>query len=62
MWLKTPKFEDVKYPRVGPVPEGIHRPFWSVMIPTYNCKHYLEEAFNSVLEQDPGPDEMQIAV
>ena len=39
------------------------RPFWSVMIPTYNPRaDYLEETLNSVLQQDPGPDQMQIEV
>ncbi|WP_435011774.1 glycosyltransferase family 2 protein (plasmid) [Tundrisphaera lichenicola] len=49
-------------PRVGPVPEGIHRPYWSVMIPAYNPSSLLEKALQSVLDQDPGPEEMQIAV
>src|SRR5262245_49555067 len=39
------------------------RPFWSVMIPTYNPRaDYLEETLSSVLQQDPGPDRMQIEV
>jgi glycosyltransferase involved in cell wall biosynthesis len=39
------------------------RPYWSVMIPTYNPRaDYLEETLNSVLRQDPGPDQMQIEV
>src|SRR5712692_12027908 len=39
------------------------RPFWSVMIPTYNPRaDYLEETLRSVLQQDPGPEEMQIEV
>ena len=39
------------------------RPFWSVMIPTYNPRgDYLEEAVKSVLQQDPGPEQMQIEV
>jgi glycosyltransferase involved in cell wall biosynthesis len=33
------------------------------MVPIYNCPpHYLREALESVLRQDPGPDEMQIEV
>jgi glycosyltransferase involved in cell wall biosynthesis len=32
------------------------------MIPTYNRLTYLEEALRSALQQDPGPEEMQIAV
>ena len=54
--------ERTEYPPIDPVPEGIHRPFWSVMIPTYNRAKYLEQTLKSVLEQDPGPDEMQIEV
>ena len=39
------------------------RPYWSVMIPTYNPRaDYLEETLRSVLAQDPGPDQMQIEV
>ncbi len=39
------------------------RPFWSVMIPTYNARaDYLEETLRRVLAQDPGPDAMQIEV
>jgi len=49
-------------PEIDPVPEGVHRPFWSVMIPTYNCTHYLVETLKSVLAQDPGAEEMQIEV
>jgi glycosyltransferase involved in cell wall biosynthesis len=39
------------------------RPFWSVMIPTYKARaDYLEETLKSVLQQDPGPGQMQIEV
>jgi len=39
------------------------RPFWSVMIPTYNPRaDYLEETLHSVLQQNPGPKQMQIEV
>jgi len=39
------------------------RPYWSVMIPTYNPQaEYLEETLSSVLRQYPGPDQMQIEV
>ena len=47
--------------RVLPVDEC--RLFWSVMIPTFNPRpDYLEETLHSVLQQDPGPEQMQIEV
>lgn len=49
-------------PHISPVADGIHRPFWSVMIPTYNCADLLVQTLESVLAQDPGPDKMQIEV
>ena len=43
--------------------DGIQRPFWSVMIPTFNPDEaYLEQTLRSILNQDPGPDQMQIIV
>jgi hypothetical protein len=38
------------------------RPFWSVMIPLYNRTQFLETTLRSVLQQDPGVDDMQIEV
>lgn len=32
------------------------------MIPTFNCAKYLRETLESVLAQDPGPEQMQIEV
>jgi len=50
-------------PLISPKEEGSPRPFWSVMIPTYNPQpHYLEETLRGVLLQDPGPEQMQIEV
>lgn len=44
-------------------PTEIPRPFWSVMIPTYNPPPgYLEETLRCVLAQDSGELEMQIEV
>jgi glycosyltransferase involved in cell wall biosynthesis len=38
------------------------RPLWSVLIPTFNCARFLGETLDSVLEQDPGPEQMEIIV
>lgn len=47
---------------IPPVLDGIQRPLWSVMIPTYNCANYLRETLASVLSQDLKPELMQIEV
>ncbi|MBD1825721.1 glycosyltransferase [Cyanobacteria bacterium FACHB-DQ100] len=47
---------------ITPVIDTASRPLWSVMIPTYNCAHYLRETLASVLAQAPSTDLMQIAV
>ncbi|HEX4850834.1 MAG TPA: glycosyltransferase, partial [Puia sp.] len=49
-------------PIIAPVPENVNRPQWSVMIPSYNCSNYLEDAIKSVVVQDKGPEKMQIEV
>ena len=53
----------LKPPAIRALPADDSRLFWSVMIPTYNpCADYLEETLRSVLQQDPGPEQMQIEV
>jgi hypothetical protein len=47
---------------IDPIDASPSRPFWSVMIPTYNGEPHLSDAIRSVLAQDPGPDAMQIEV
>lgn len=49
-------------PAIHRLPPAAVRPLWSVMIPTFNCATYLEHALRSVLDQDPGADQMQIEV
>jgi glycosyltransferase involved in cell wall biosynthesis len=49
-------------PKIAPLPANIIQPFWSVMIPAYNCSVFLSDAIQSVLEQDMGPEVMQIEV
>ena len=50
-----------EYPAIDPVPQD-QRPFWSVIIPTYNCANTLVHTLKSVLQQDPGSEEMHIEV
>ncbi|MEX1238223.1 MAG: glycosyltransferase [Cyclobacteriaceae bacterium] len=47
---------------VAPLEAGIYRPLWSVMIPVYKCSVYLEQARGRVLDQEQGPERMQIEV
>lgn len=57
--------QPLSYPlieRIEPIQDLEPRPFWSVMIPTYNGTQYLEKTLQSVLTQDPGIEEMQIMV
>ena len=49
-------------PAIPPVPAGEARPFWSVMLPSYESDGFLARALASVLAQDPGPADMQIEV
>ena len=49
-------------PAIAPVAADLPRPRWSVMIPVRNRLEYLEQCLRSVLNQAPGPDEMQIEV
>jgi glycosyltransferase involved in cell wall biosynthesis len=48
-------------PQIEPV-TATPRPFWSVMIPSYNSANLLERTLETVLEQDPGSSAMQIEV
>jgi glycosyltransferase involved in cell wall biosynthesis len=49
-------------PAITPLPSGGVRPLWSVMIPSYNCVHFLRETLQTVLAQAPSPEIMQIEV
>jgi glycosyltransferase involved in cell wall biosynthesis len=58
--LNTNQYRE--YFSIAPVSDGVYRPFWSVMIPNYNCANYLTQTLKSILEQDPGAEVMQIEV
>jgi len=47
---------------IKPLPAGTARPRISVVIPTYEPRKFLVDALKSVLAQDPGADQMQIAI
>jgi glycosyltransferase involved in cell wall biosynthesis len=49
-------------PIISPLAKGTDTTLWSVMIPVFNCSSYLVDAIESVLQQDPGPEIMQIEV
>ena len=52
----------ITFPKIYPIKDKSNRPFWSVMIPTYNKFEHLEQTLKSVLDQAPSSEEMQIEV
>ena len=48
--------------KLEPISNDQPRPFWSVIVPLYERRHYLKQCVDSILDQDPGPDEMEILV
>jgi len=60
--LESGKLLNNGVPDISPVPEGVSRPFWSVMIPTFNCARFLRTTLESVLQQNYPPEAMQIEV
>ena len=50
-------------PAIAPFVPSPERPFWSVMVPARNPRpRLLGSALDSVLQQDPGPSQMQVEV
>jgi len=49
-------------PIIKPINEDVFRPLFSVAIPVYNCYEYIKLSLRSVLQQDLGPDKMEIYV
>lgn len=60
--MKTLLVDSDLCPTIPPLPPDLDKPFWSVMIPTFNSGSYLETSLRSVLCQDPGQTHMQIEV
>ena len=57
------KFEKIpKPPKIDPVPVGVHRPLFSVMIPVCNRTKYLRQALESVFNENYPIEEMQICI
>src|SRR5436190_1477063 len=55
-------FPPPQVPHVEPLPPGLDRPFWSVMIPVYNRVTWLEQALRSVVNQFRNDAHVQIEV
>jgi len=51
-----------KPPKIDPVPEGVERPFFSVIIPVCNRIKYLRQAIESVLNEKFSLSDMQICI
>ncbi len=49
------------FPPIPPVQDSAPRPFWTVLIPAYKPE-YLPQTLRSLMEQDPGAQEMEILV
>ena len=49
-------------PRLAPPQSSGRRPFWSVIVPLFERRTYLKQCLDSVLGQDPGPEQMEILV
>ena len=50
------------YIKLPIVQDSSSRPLWSVIIPTHNCANYLKETLDSIIDQDLGPELMEIIV
>lgn len=59
---EPPAEPKISFPQIKPLPPTSTRPFWSVMITVYNRVTHLERAIQSVVNQAPGREKMQIEV
>ena len=61
--FKISEFEKIPQPpKIDPVPVGVHRPLFSVMIPVCNRTKYLRQALESVFNENYPIEEMQICI
>jgi glycosyltransferase involved in cell wall biosynthesis len=60
--IKSRRVVNSVAPDILPVQADAPRPFWSVMIPTFNCARYLRVTLESVLREGYPPEAMQIEV
>jgi hypothetical protein len=56
------EFPPAGVPRINPVPAGVDRPFWSVMIPVYQRVQWLEQTLRSVVDELPTNEPVQIEI
>jgi glycosyltransferase involved in cell wall biosynthesis len=62
MAIDLARNRNITGPRIAPIAADEARPFLSVMIPVYNSAESMKETLRSVLCQDLGPKDMEIAV
>jgi len=62
MYINLSKLSQVNPPKIDPIFSSQPRPFWSVIIPSYNGEKYIEQVLNSILTQAPSFEEMEIIV
>lgn len=60
--MTRPDAASETYPVIAPIAEPGARPFWSIMIPVYNCAEYLRATLASVLPQIAPDEHTQIEV
>ncbi len=60
--LRPRRSATLRYQTLKPIPSETRRPFWSVMIPTYNRPEMLQQCLRSILSQNLPLEEMQITV
>jgi glycosyltransferase involved in cell wall biosynthesis len=60
--MKPFRVDHTLFPKIELRPKDEKRPLWSVMIPCWKNLEYIDGTLKSVLQQDLGPDDMQIMI